>query len=216
VSCAQAFCHIAPAPPPSVNSLATDIDLLVAKPTPGEAFTSAEDVLLQWDAGGDASIAVVLGDAPPRTATASDVSRLAIWAIGLERAHTVEVHPATAGHPVVNSDVQTKTVGFDTRAAGPLYLLVQAVRQGTLLRASRLVPFQLGGTWPVPGSACAVSGTIPGTCASPAAALACIEGTCTLLCASHLDCATTGGTCGNAQRLANPSAAVGIWYRVCE
>jgi hypothetical protein len=190
------------------------VEVPVSRPAAGEAFTGLSDVRLRWDAGGEASIALVLGSAPTPLDDARDIARRVVWAVGRPRGPTQEADPSTEGNPVADGEALADRTGIDQSTTGTLYALVQTVRSGTLLAASAVVPFRVGADWPSSGDPCAETGEVPGTCASPAAALACVAGNCRVLCTSHLDC--PGGLCGAPQRLLGASGGLPVWLRACE
>jgi hypothetical protein len=209
VACSGGFCRVTPPAAIAIPSLVAPA-IGVAFPEPGHAFAATADVVFEWNASGFSSILLVLdGERPDLLVTPQAA---AIWGLARPNGFVQQARPASEGFGI---EAGTVTARAELPPDTLLYLLVQLVSDGALEGASRLVPFRVGASWPLPGDACLQDG-LPGACGNPALPQVCLGGTCRALCASHVDCAAYSVPCGAPRRLAPEAARAAVWYRACE
>lgn len=210
IACVSGFCGIQPPPLLRLASLQAPL-IAPTAPVPGAAFPAPPDVLFEWNAEGNASIALVLRNVPELTLQGSPAGA-AIWGITRPSGFVQQARPAVEGFGVEDGQV----VGWRALPVDEqLLFLVQLVRGGVLVAASALFPFRIGARWPQPGDPCSEP-ALPGACANPSIPQACTDGSCRALCASHVDCTPQGGTCGVPRKLEPASGPEDVWFRQCE
>jgi hypothetical protein len=194
VTCDAGFCRLGSPHLRRLPGLAADAEVSVSSPLAGEQLASSEALVVRWSvaAGEDGALVFVLDQQPT---TRASIAEHAIWGAAVPPGGTQSVSFAQ-GHSVSGTAWGAPVPLPDGE---PLYVMVLVVRLDRLVAASAPVPFSIGAAWRAPGDPCdAAPGpvVVPGDCYSPATLMACVEGSCAVMCASHLDCAPFGLRCG--------------------
>jgi hypothetical protein len=145
-----------------------------------------DDVVVEWQAHSDASIALILAGMPDNVL---DFPRLAIWGASRPAGASAGARPLhwSDGVAIVQGVWEGPPL---PPGDGPLYLQLLRVHRGSLVAASNVIPFHVGsGGWPLPGSPCSDEDALPGSCAHPDIPMTCRNHVCARICLSNDDCA---------------------------
>jgi hypothetical protein len=156
-------------------------------PQTGSGFADQQEILFAWEAPGAAVILLVFATRPQ---SVDDMLEKAIWGTMLPT--NVPGIARWADGVALHGGMWRTT--FDPAPTNvPLYFVIQAVDEFTLVAVSPLVSFYVGtgapsaGAWPVPGDSCSHD-LSTSDCENPARAQVCFEGQYPIVCASHDDC----------------------------